>query len=174
MRVRLAVPLIVVALLATAAGAAQDEWKEFTSPEGRFRILLPGKPELQKQAVNTPLGPQDLYLHRAVGSPHSYVVIYTDNPEAALKDTGRDRFLDDVRDGFMKSIRGKLVAEKKAMLDSNPGKEILIEVPGGVNVASRLCLVKNRMYQLVVIGPKEKAAAPEVTRFFDSFKLVKP
>jgi hypothetical protein len=173
MRVRHAVPVLVLALLASAAGAAQNEWKEFTSPEGRFRVLLPGKPEVQKLAVNTALGPQDLHMHRAAGSPHSFVVIYTDNPEAALKDRGGNQFLDDVRDGFMKSIRGKLVAEKKATVDSNPGREMLIEVPGGVNVVSRLCLVKNRMYQLVAIGPKEKSAAPEITRFFDSFKLVK-
>ncbi|HTE18315.1 MAG TPA: hypothetical protein VK689_08030 [Armatimonadota bacterium] len=174
MSVRLTVPLIVLALLGSAAGAAQNDWKEFSSTEGRFRVLLPGKPEMQKQSVDTALGPQDLYMHRAVAGPLSYVVIYTDNPEAALKERGGDQFLDDVRDGFIRSIRGKLLTEKKATLDSNTGNELLVEAPNGINVVSRLCLVKNRLYQLIAIGPKEESAAPEVTWFFDSFKLVKP
>ena len=64
-------------------------------------------------------------------------------------------------------IHGKLTnPEVKSLLDGNPGRGVL-EVEGpGFKVVYRIYLVKNRLYQLIVLGDGSKGLADRVEPVF--------
>src|SRR5262249_33927006 len=140
--------------------AGKAEWKEFTSKEGGFAVLLPGTPVEQRQLVKTPVGSVDVHLFVVdpEGAPGAYVVGYSDFPEVALNDGGAQKRLDNARDGAVAQVKGKLKSEKKIKLKGVPGRELHIEVNDKTAVRLRLYVVQNRLYQVMSIGPREATA----------------
>jgi len=53
---------------------AQTEWKEFTSPEGNFRVVFPETPQEQKGAE------RNLHQFSATAGVESYGLTYADYP----------------------------------------------------------------------------------------------
>ncbi len=172
------VAVFTVFLLGGFGAAAQVQetgWKEFQSKEGGFSVLLPGAPVEEKQAVQTELGPIEVRtftfgLKENVGA---YVVSFNDYPVELVKQSDPQKMLDGARDGAVRTVKGRLLSEKKITLDGAPGRELRIEAPGTLVIQSRIYLVKNRLYQILAVTQKEKAADAEITKFRDSFKLVK-
>jgi hypothetical protein len=157
-------------------GGAQDpaEWKPFVSKKGGFSVTLPAEPTEQVQTVKTPAGPVDVVLYLIDGKKDtvSYVVGYSQFPEKALQTGTSEKRLDNARDGAVQSAKGKLKEEKKVLLGSYPGRELLIESETGGFVRTRIYAVRNRLYQTMVIGNKESIESRAAGAFLDSFKLI--
>lgn len=170
------VAILACILVGTAMSLAGDQpaskWKEFKSAEGRFKVLLPTDPKTFSQDSESEFGKTVLHFHVCEVDGVTYLTNYADAPEAAKKQKV-DTLLDACRDGGVRNSGGKLVSEKKIKLGDHPGRELTIAPDNEMVFRSRVYLVNWRLYQLVVVGPKDKVGSKDVTAYFESFQLLK-
>ena len=96
-------------------------WQEFTSAEGRFAVLLPGRPTEAVRSADSPIGKLDIHMC-TLRTFAQYGVTYIEYPKS-VEDGGRvDDFLAGVRDGGVKGVNGTLAEEKEVSLDGHPGR----------------------------------------------------
>src|SRR5580704_7387501 len=166
-------------LLLIAVGAfspAQAEWKTFSPGVGTFSVQMPGTPTEFKKSVETPGGPVEVLIYELAvpATEGKFVVSYFDIPEASAKPGTEDKRLDNARDGAVASSKGKLKREKSLLLDTYPGREVTIEIEGKGLVVLRLYAVKNRLYQIMAVGPTDLVTSQDAQKFLTSFRLTSP
>lgn len=149
---------------APAAGA----WEKFTSAEGRFSILLPGKPEPNKQTADSPAGPYTTHLFVAKGAGQVYIVGWVDYAPTFRFDTQRE--LEANRDNFAKGAKAQVKGTTPIKLGTHPGIEFTAEGEQAI-FRSRVYVVGTRPYQLIAVWAKGQAEPPDVAKFFSSFTL---
>ncbi len=177
MRFRLALAALLVGALGVRA-SAQTEWKEFRSKEGAFAVLAPVTPVYRKQTSTTPGGTFDIHFFAATAAPYTYAVSYLDFPQAQIEESGAAAVLEANRDSFAAGVRGKLAGDEKISLERHPGRAFRVERPGEAPAAGkeyrvRQYLVGNRLYQVIAVSPRAAGSSPDLSRFLDSFKLLK-
>jgi hypothetical protein len=167
--------LVAALFLAAQAGAGGDDWKTFTWEAGKCSALLPGTPKAQKQSTKLPDGSVlDIYMQLVDKGNRAYILSYLDI--AALKAANEDaiqKALDNGRDQAAANLGGKVVSDMKRKLETFPGREIHIDAPGLGLYRARMYVVRGRLYQIVVLGPRDVALSKESTRYLDSLKLTK-
>jgi hypothetical protein len=170
-------PMILWVSLLAQAGAQEPAaaWKPFTSSAGKFTVLLPGTPVEQRQPVQTALGPVEtiLFVLELKPSKTSYAVSWSEFSPAALKPGSEAKRLDNARDRVVAGTKGILKGEKRIALRGYPGREVEIDLDGKARVRARIFAVKNRLYQVIVLGPGNWVDGKETSRFLDSFRLTK-
>ena len=155
------------------ADLRQPNFEDFVSEEGRFSILMPGKSTLKITNVNTPVGEIPLYSFTVGDDNFAYIVSYADYPEDVIESSNPKDILDGVREGVVEGVRGTLISEIIISINGNPGREINIDVGGTTSVKSKVYLVENRLYQIMVVATnKEEIFLNSVNQFFDSFSLI--
>lgn len=169
---------IAVALLLGNSAGAEDtdkvEWKEFASKAGRFKVLMPGAPRLDEVETESDFGPGVLHMNSVQKGEADYGANYSDFP-AGIKTVPLKTILDSSRDGAIENLKGKLIGEKDIALGAVTGRDIKIDVGDGKRVfRARVFLVDQRLYQVVVFGPREVTTSKESDRFLDSFTLQTP
>ena len=155
-------------------------WKKFTSEEGRFVVSFPGKPKAQSQTINTSAGKFKSKTHILKSNIASYMVSYFDLPLASDDPATSKVLLDGGRDTALANMKGKLKSEKEITLEGYPGRHTVAEIDGGV-INARTYVVKNRIYQVMVVTPVFEDMSAEgvelfnsfVDKFLDSFELAK-
>ena len=167
--------IIVFVTFTISVGSAwpddKPEWKEFTSKEGRFKVLMPGAPMQDKAETESDFGKGVLHMNTVQTGKTMYGAHYCDFP-AAIKKVPLKQVYDSSRDGAAANLEAKLVSEKDVKLGEHPGRETQIEVAGGKRLfRTRVYLVDQRLYQVVVFGTKEAATSKEADKFLESFKL---
>jgi hypothetical protein len=169
-----ALGLILSLLMIAGAKPRKDAvWKEFTSKDGGFVVTMPGTPKEDKKNRRTASGPVELVLYIVERKQEETVFVagYCELPEAVVKGATADKRMEYARRRVLADIKGKLLKEKKITLGTHPGRELHIGIEGGGVVRQRLFAVKDKLYQLLVVGPKAKALSKDSDRFMDSFKL---
>jgi hypothetical protein len=165
--------LTLVVLIAFLTGCGQATWEEFSSREGAFSVLMPGRPTEKSQKANTPAGAIEIHLFALEQGGFAYIVGYNDYPEAIVRAANVDKMLDGARDGAVSNTQGKLLSELIISMDKYSGRELRIEAPDGKHTTRvRIYMVKNRLYQALVVTSKEDSYSSDVTKFLDSFKLL--
>jgi hypothetical protein len=162
---------IVGALLAGCGGS----WTEFSSTDGAFSVLMPGTPTEQTQTQDTDWGPIEVHMFTVEQGDVAYLVGYNVFPAAVIQAVSPAQLLDSARDGQVETVKGTLLSEEVITLDANPGRDLEIQVEGEdgtSSLRSRLFLVGDRLYQLVVAGPKGQSTSSNTIKFLDSFELV--
>jgi hypothetical protein len=171
MKKKLLTPVFLALFL---IGCEQSAWKEFSSSEGAFSILVPGTPNEQAISVNTEAGSIDGHLFMVGRKDMSYLVAYADYPDTLIQKRTPDAMLDGARDGAVANAQGKLLGELVISINGYPGRELKIESPDGQGIMkARIFMVGHRLYQVGVVTPKEKALSRNIGKFLDSFKLLK-
>lgn len=161
-------PVALIALSITCH--ADEKWKEFSSKDGRFRVLMPGTPAPAEVKFDSEYGPASFHMNTVEGGESFYGAHYCDYTEA-IKKVAAKRVYDSSRDGAAENMQGKVVGEGDVKLGTHAGREIRIEVDGRSLFRARVFLVGTRLYQVVFYGPKGAATSKEVDRYLDSFKL---
>jgi hypothetical protein len=177
---------ILLLLLGTSLAFSVQQpsnWITYTSPEGRYSVSLPKEPKVTMQESTTADGekfPQNL---ATVGGEEGvfiigYFEIFSGNVFSA----------DVARDAMLKSFAGRLIGDNAISLGGYPGRDLKIalklpvapaagEVPPQIDYVDRFRIyeVGKRVYILQAMFPKsqETEASISVTRFFDSFQVVK-
>jgi hypothetical protein len=166
--------LIVLSFLCFSLGLAcadePSEWKEFASKEGRFKVLMPTTPKPDDLETQSDFGKGVLHMNSVVINKVFYAANFTDFP-AEVKKVPLKQLYDSSRDGAVANLKGKLAKEADIKLGSYTGREIQIDIADAKLFRARVYLVDNRLYQIVVMGPKDAAISKEADKFLDSFKL---
>jgi hypothetical protein len=159
---------------ARAEPADVSTWKLFSSPEGGFRVSIPGAPAGRKETVPTPLGERDEFRSALEADGGSYVAAYLDFPAEGM--AGRDPFtlLDEATRGLAAAAGGKPADLRQVARNGQPGREVRFERAGGGTTVARLYLVGRRLYRAEVTGSDAFVGSPEAEAFLQSFDFVAP
>lgn len=164
--------LLATVILVIACGEKQTGWRELKSKEGRFAVMLPGKPEYLVDTVNTPAG-QVAYPSFAVDLEDNYYLVgYSDMPKSLVARAPADIIIEGSCRGVLAEAGGRQVASKLLKKDKYLGREITAEIAGGEQIMKvRSYLVGNRLYLIFASGPLTDTTG-NFGRFLDSFELI--
>jgi hypothetical protein len=165
---------LVVAVAGAGVAAGQD-FKQFASGAGRYKVMFPG--DVKTETTDVQAGKDTLKLtidSVELKGDTVFLVSYIDATEEVGKQPAGPR-LDKVRDGN-KGPNGKVVEEKEVTVPlgeaKHPGRDLLIETPGGY-LRNRAVIVGPRLYQVMIQGTKEVVTSPSADKFINSFELTK-
>jgi hypothetical protein len=144
---------------------------QYKSPDNSFSVMLPKKVDKQNQTINTQLGPINAYMFNAKLKYQEFTIAYSEYPDSFVKVTDPKTLLDGSRDGAVRNIQGQLLSETLIDIDGNPGRELRIEGPQKMVLKSRMYLVKNRLYQIMVVSKPDHAFDKKIDEVFNSFKI---
>jgi hypothetical protein len=173
---RRALPGLVVLFLPAALGAQAGaaDWQDYVWRKGECVALMPGKPQMLTRTIPAGAngGMLDLYIMYVDQKSVAYLLSYVDNPAfKAANAKMLEETLDKAREGAVG--KGKLLKETKIKHGSYPGREILVELPNMTCSRSRLFLVEQKLYQLVIIGARDACLSKEADQFLESFMLLR-
>ena len=165
-------PLALVLAMTPSLASAQ-EWKPYSSDECRCSAQYPGTPQLRTTPMRTNLGNLDAKMITLEVPEAFYAIAYVDYPKDKLAKANPDDLLNGARDGAVANVKGKLANETKVSMNGFPGRELRIEAPGDLVLNARMYMVKERLYQSLVVTPKPREGAADAKKFLDSFKFQK-
>lgn len=159
-------------LLALAIGCSGVELKEF-SPDGKFKVLMPGSPEDNSKSA---MGLQIKIWASKVGGSGVMLTSVTELPPGA--DAGNpDAVLDGAAKGQMGSMGATVTKTTNITLNNKyPGRALegTVSPQGGKpgTASSRIYLVKNRLYQLLTLGEGGFAGSADSAKFLESLQII--
>ncbi len=171
--------LLAIAILLQAALtiAAEKEWSSYQPGNGACWIKYPANPEYQTQLAEGMT--VHVYIAKDTQSPPStYALSFGDFAKSKVPagKEAAEKQLDIERTNFVKAVNGKLVSEKPAPIEGNPGREFSVASEDAkARYTIRQYLVGARIFHLVVWQPLARAenGTADVAKFFDSFQLGK-
>jgi len=172
---RVLVLLLVPLLLLSCSWFA---WREYSSEDGSFSVLLPGTPDEQTETVTTELG--DISLTILMAQPDEsmiYFISYSDYPAAAVAASDPLSLLASARDSTVDSQGGSLTGQYRITLGEHPGLAFIADVKmegRDAVLRARNYIVGNRLYQVFAMAYRESDSVDEMNRFFQSFRLSEP
>ena len=161
-----------VAVLCLAACSAELDWREFTSPEGRFAVMLPGRPARDSREVTLAGAKAPMHMTSVQVSGMAFGVGYADLPPGA----DAERVIAEGRDALVRNIGGRVTAERPIALDGARGIEFEAEgsAQGAImRISARIAVADDRFYQVVFVGRAERAAEVDPTLFPGSFRVLR-
>lgn len=167
-RTRTAALLITFAL--ALAGCWSLTWQDFLAPDGAFRILMPGLPELRVQTIQTPYGEQEQQIYEVDRGPQAYMIGFTVLPPDVLAEYPADVLLDDAVGRGVAAVNGTVQRFEQTTFAGHPARRVVIEVADGDGVIhARFVMVDDRLYQIAAIVATRIIDEEAVERFLDSF-----
>jgi hypothetical protein len=145
---------------------------KYTSEEGKFRINFEKEPVIETQVVPTEIGNITIKMFKYEKSAEEiYLVTYSDYPEALIKMQDADMLLKGAREGVVGNFGTEVTNEKKGELDGFKTLEFGVETDY-LNLAYKLVIVNNRLYQIGIMKKTEKITESEIDDFIGSFELI--
>ncbi|QLE55554.1 hypothetical protein [Nostoc sp. TCL26-01] len=159
------------------AQPVQPKWQLFTAPDGRFSVLMPGKPKQDTQVQKTYMGEIDLevFLAQPPKQEVAYLVVANEFPHSYGQMTSPQEILNNVQYMALKTTQSNLISQRSIRSSNgHPGKEIAYINAGGKITRSRIYVADGRLYQVMAITTKkqQKNLAKTITGYLNSFQLV--
>jgi hypothetical protein len=150
-----------------------DDWKPYTSKDGKFSILWPGEPKVTKSTHPQTKTHKTNYKAPMPGAGIELLLVdVADLPADEVKKNGLDGTVKAVKDAITSGLKATLVSEEKCVVGKakHPGKDlVLLLADKSTRVRLRACLVGERLYTVTVVAPKESLEGKVVGRLFESF-----
>ncbi len=147
----------------------------FTPPGETFSVASPQPLATEQETLETELGDIEIFSFTTEVEGVVYAVAYSDYPEAIAADLDPQRVLDGSRDGAVANVQGRLIQERAVTLGEHPGRELTIEANPNTEdraqVRVRLYLVGSRLYQVLVVVPRDRPDPGTTEQFLESFTL---
>jgi len=153
-------------------------WKEFSSPEGRFKIQFPGMP----QQSSLPAGSSGLMHIASYQSSALYNAMYLDYHETPKDKIAIIELLDNLRLGELdllakQGMNFKILSESTTSLDGYPGRYLELEISDNQIYRRKMLVVKNRVYIIMATAPRDETNTPDryealSLRFINSFSFM--
>jgi hypothetical protein len=170
--------LTAAAFVLFAAGLAmgQDEKKDekksdkYSSKEGKYSVNFPGKP----MVTSNKAGGVDLHIAMVEQGGGGFGVIYSDLPADAAKSVKPKALLDGGQKGLIDNFKAKITTSKDFEFGKQkyPARELVAE-KDPINLRIQIILVDNRLYQLLVVGPKDIITGKDADAFLKSFEITR-
>jgi hypothetical protein len=172
MRTRLFAMVVLFAALGTTA--AQVEFKQFASKDGRYKVLFPGPVTTEIEEIESGKDTLKVTIDSVeLRGGTAFMVTYVDAPADVAKMPAGPR-MDKVRDAN-KGEKGKVLEEKDLMLGSekHPARDVLIQTPEGF-MRNRIVIAGARLYQVMVRDEKKEiVTSASADKFLTSFEVTK-
>jgi hypothetical protein len=162
---------LVGLLFAAPADKADAGGKSFTSTKGGFSVTFPAGATEPKEQEQSAGAVKLVRVSSTLADKTALQIAAITYPAEALKAQTDEARLDAMRDRLGTSFRTKVEDEKKIKLDGHPGRTFTLTLTNGGLGRIKLFMVKDRMYQIMVLGPKKGATSKAADQFLDSFKL---
>jgi hypothetical protein len=149
--------------MASIGCGAKPQWQEVSSDEGGFTVQMPGTPraETRTQGALTINGlgvkvKDSVYRASYANLPPGSGFDYS----AGIK-------------AIAANYEGAVTSESDFTIEGCTGKSYEIEITKPMKgfASGRMVVVKDRLYQLLVMGSTIRAADPDVQTFFNSLTL---
>ena len=161
-------------------GFSQD-WKEFKSYDGKFRVLVPGQMLEKVNSIETAIGVLDYHsylLHKSDDEADNvlYLVSYCDYPVHTMHSDSLELlkdFFQNTIESAVQSIQGELDYSTEIQIDEYPGMLWRINYNNGsAIIKTKAYLVNNRFYSIQGVAYRNKSLNPSLDRFLNSFRLL--
>lgn len=160
--------IVALVLVSTYPKWMPVHWREFSSPEGRFSVLMPGTPAAETRTPKDQ--PIELHMFTVDQGSKAFMASYFDlAPSSVLPDA----ILDGARDGSVMNMQGTLIKEERITLDGHAGRAFQASARGNSFVETRMYLVDRRLYMLMVVR-QDREEDKDAAKFLSSFKLNPP
>ena len=172
MNIRARALCLALVCAALAACSPELDWRETSSAQGRFAVLLPGKPYEAARKVSTTAGEVEMHMTAAQAAGWQFGVVWADYPASAAGEP--EQLIDAQRDALLRNTAAKVIAEKSTPLDGRPGRLLTAEGRNGdtaVTLHARFVVDGVRLYQVAATGAKGGVDQNGIETFLDSFKL---
>ncbi|HQR07515.1 MAG TPA: hypothetical protein PLN21_11870 [Gemmatales bacterium] len=166
--------LLIIPATLFAQDLSKLTFEKFTSKDGKFTVLFPGKPHENKQKKTTEIGDTLVTTNFvAIGNDLAFFVFFNDYSDI-VKNSNPGPMLEGARNGIM-AKDGELVEDETIKFgpDKLPARRFLIKKPGGIYVKNMVILKGARLYQVMVLGKKELVESKEAEKFCKSFDITK-
>jgi WD40 repeat protein len=156
-------------------------WKDFSPPDSRCHVLMPGTPQ------NTPIAENFMAVPAAQAvQPRKYVLdllqserigfllIHMNIPDGADSQRVFQTAYAGERDRAAITYNGKLVSDIDIRLGEFAGKEFQVRASDGGMAIMRMYLVQgspSRVYMISAYGARARPDSPDVVKFFNSFRI---
>lgn len=158
------------ALLAQAPKAV--DWKEYSSTEGKFSILLPGTPTTGRRHAGEDSPDSVTYVVNVQLGQQAWSVAYFDEPSEPTNVEAIKKLFDRTRKYRERSEYHHLVSEKDYEVSGYPARDLKIRFDYDKKriELTRIILVKQRVYEVTLVTFAGSTDTEDVRRYFDSFK----
>lgn len=164
--------LAALAVLCLAACAPELDWREFVSPEGRFAVMLPGRPAHASRDIELAGGTTPMHMTSVQVSGMAFGVGYADLPPGA----DAARAITESRDALVRNIGGRITAERPIEVDGARGIEFQAQgsvQAAAMHISARVVVAGDRYYQAVLVARAERAGEVDPTLFPGSFRVLR-
>jgi len=155
-----------------------QQWTEYRVPDARFRVEMPGKPELSTMSIPE-MGSLKLTQAMVETADGWFVAGYVNVPPDQITNVDANTVLDSARDITMawlssRNDKSQLRADRHLVVSGYPARHVVAEVP---ILESTFLFVARFVFngrQVIVItftGPFGSETQPEVVRFFNSLSF---
>lgn len=157
--------------------STQPQWKLFTSPDGRFTVLMPGTPRRESQTQKTYMGEIDFEIFSAQPPKQevAYLVVYNDFPHSYGQMTNPQEILNNVQEMALKTTKSNLISHRNIRSSNgHPGREFAYINAGGKITRTRVYIAEGRLYQVMAITSRKQQQnlAKTITGYLNSFQIV--
>jgi hypothetical protein len=133
--------------------SSSTEWREYSSAEGKFKVMLPGVPIRKTRSSKE--------VEFGLETPDAKIgVVFADLPEKTKPEK------------YMVAPSGsKVLKEAEITQGDYKGRDIVAEVPNQGTVHMRFLTTGKRLYTVMIVGKSKPPAESEVSRVLDSFQI---
>ena len=143
-------------------------WTTFTSPAGRFSVLLPGQPTDKTETIESEFGPYTSHLTILRDPRNVFLIGWVDYDPSF--NFNRQSELEMNRDTFVKGVKARLLQTRSVRIDGFQALEFTAENEDKI-FKSRVYMVGRRPYQIVIGSPKGEDDSVTVDKFLNSFRV---
>ena len=162
---------VVFTILSGIVTAKALDWSEYSWTEGGVAILMPGAPEKSEQALAN--GGKLSSVAVSLGATY-YSVSVSGIDKGLLQKSTAEQLLDLSQNGSISAAKGTLRTKRSFTLGATPGREFVYDTTSNLTLKQRQYIFGDRLLQVVYVGPPKSESEPEITRYFDSLRFLKP
>jgi len=149
-----------------------QNWQEYVSQEGRFRVSFPGPPTFKDDVVHTRIGSLPVKCYDCESGDYEFSVFFGELGSDDLWDISPEKWIDAEGEIYIVRANAKLRADKSLSLHGHFGKERRYELSVGWFVVRRMYAVNRCIYTVNFARKKREAPEEIINRFFDSFEIL--
>jgi len=151
-------------------------WKQFTSGQWGYSVMLPGEPVESEASIPGPVPSVSHQVLAVEGGVSQFGVAVADFPAEGIFPPTDEERLDFGRNSVITGIKAKgltpkLSGETAIELGGRKGREFLVEVEGMGFIRSRLFWEGRRLYQVKVASKPEFLNPKAADYFMDAFRI---
>ena len=162
-----------------AAAREATGWRQFTSDDWGYSVMLPGEPTKSQLSIPGPVPSVSHQVLAVEGGVSQFGVAVADFPAEGVFPATDEERLDFGRNSVVagikaKGLTSKLSGETAIEVGGKKGREFLVEVEGLGFIRSRLFWEGRRLYQVKVASKPEFLNPKAAEYFMDSFRIKEP